>query len=151
MSPIAKMSKFKVEVKNNNPCYIYVLGQETDGSSYVLFPYPSKANPQKTMFSPYCGITGYRLFPKGKSLQADETGSKDYMAIITSSEPIDVFQLNEAVNRNKSKGFAAAVNSAIKRNSISGVDFGASNGTFGFSTAVGDKSAVAMVVVIDKQ
>ena len=151
ISPIAKMSKFKVEVKNNNPCYIYVLGQETDGSSYVLFPYPSKANPQKTIFSPYCGITGYRLFPKGKSLQADEIGNKDYMAIITSTEPIDVFQLNDAVNQNKVKGFANAVNMAIKRNSIEGIHFSANNGSFGFATTIGDKSAVAIIVAIDKQ
>jgi len=151
ISPIAKMSKFKVEVKNNNPCYIYVLGQETDGSSYVLFPYPSKSNPQKTMFSPYCGITGYRLFPKGKSLQADEVGNKDYMAIVTSSQPIDVFQLNDAVNQNKSRGFANAVNAAIKRNGVEGINFSAGNGSFGFSTPVGDKSAVAMIVAIDKQ
>ena len=151
VSPIAKMSKFKVEVKNNNPCYIYVLGQETDGSSYVLFPYPSKADPQKTMFSPYCGITGYRLFPKGKSLQADEIGNKDYMAIVTSSQPIDMFQLNDAVNQNKSRGFANAVNTAIKRNSVEGISFSAGSGSFGFSTTVGDKSAVAMIVAIDKQ
>ena len=140
-----------MEVKNNNACYVYVLGQETDGSSYVLFPYPSKVNPQQTMFSPYCGITGYRLFPRGKSLQADEMGNKDYMAIITSSEALNVFELNEAVNQNKSLGFAASINKAIKRNAVSNINFIANNGTFGFSTQTGDKNAVAMIVAIGKQ
>ena len=151
VSPIAKLSKFKIEVKNNNPCYVYVLGQETDGSSYVLFPYPSSANNEKTMFSAYCGITGYRLFPRGKIMQADNLGNKDFMAIITSSQELNIFELNQAVNQNKSNGFANAVNAAINRNAVDNVSFSASNGTFGFATQTGDKSAVAMIVAIDKQ
>lgn len=151
VSPIAKLSKFKIEVKNNNPCYVYVLGQETDGSSYILFPYPSKNNPQQTMFSPYCGITGYRLFPKGKIMQADELGNKDFMAIITSSKELNIFEINNAVNQNKSSGFANAVNLAINRTAVDNVNFSSSNGTFGFNTQTGDKNAVAMIVSINKQ
>ena len=149
---IAKLSKFKVEVKNNSPCYVYVVGQETDGSSYVLFPYPSKANPQQTMFSPYCGITGYRLFPKGKSLQADEIGNKDYIAIITSNEALDIFKINNAISQNKSAGFTNAVNNAIGNKAASNVQFSAAtNGTFGFETETNEKNIVAMIVEIKKQ
>ncbi|MFY7965515.1 MAG: C1 family peptidase [Chitinophagaceae bacterium] len=154
VTPIAKMSKFKIEVKNNNPCYIYVLGQETDGSSYVLFPYPTKANPQKTMFSPYCGITGYRLFPRGKSLQADEVGNKDYMAIITSTEALDIFAINNAVNQNKVVGFINGVNKAINADSYNSddnvVSYSANSGRLGFSSPY-NKRTVAVIVAIDKQ
>ncbi len=150
IQPIKKGTTFKVEVKNEVPCYVYVLGKETDGSSYVLFPYPTKTDPTKTMFSPYCGITGYRLFPKGKTMQADEIGNKDFMAIITSTQPLDVFQLNNAVNANKSLGFENAINKAIGRNAVGNVSFNASNGIFGFNTTVGDKNAVAMIIGIDK-
>jgi hypothetical protein len=38
--PISKGDKFKVLVANSIECYVYVFGQETDGSSYVLFPIP---------------------------------------------------------------------------------------------------------------
>lgn len=148
--PIKKGSTFKVEVKNEVPCYVYVLGKETDGSSYVLFPYPTKADPSKTMFSPYCGITGYRLFPRGKNLMADEIGTKDYMAIVTSTQPIDVFQLNNAVNANKGLGFENAINQAIGRNAVNNINFNSNNGSFGFSTSTGDKNAVAMIIAIDK-
>ena len=147
---ISKLSKFKIEVKNESPCYIYVFGQETDGSSYVLFPYPSKQNPNKTMFSAYCGITGYRLFPRGKSLQADEIGNKDFMAIVTSNKELDVFDLNNAINQNKNLGFANAVNAAIDRNALNNIRFFANNGTFGFNTNSGDLGAVAMIVEINK-
>jgi hypothetical protein len=152
ISPIAKKTSFKIELENNTPCYVYVIGMETDGSSYVLFPYPTKENPAKTMFNPYCGITGYRLFPRGKKLEADEIGNQDFFAIITSKEALDVFALNNAINQNKAMGFGNAVNAAIKRQSINGVQFNAaSNGTIGFTTSVGDKSAVACVIAIDKQ
>lgn len=152
INPVAKGTTFKVEVKNNTECYVYVIGMETDGSSYVLFPYPTKEDPTKTMFNPYCGITGYRLFPRGKSLMADEIGNKDFMAIITSKDELDVFQLNEAINKNKANGFENAVNSAIRRQSVNGVQFNSNNdGTIQFTTKTGDKAAVASIIAIDKQ
>lgn len=151
-TPVKKGTTFKIEVQNKEACYVYVLGQETDGSSYVLFPYPSKSNLGKTIFNPYCGITGYRLFPRGKSLQADEVGNKDYMAIITSAKELDVFELNKAVNANKTLGFAGAINAAIERNNNSSVRFSSNgNGTFGFETNTGDVKSVATIIAINKQ
>jgi hypothetical protein len=82
VNPIAKGTQFKVEVSNSKECYIYVLGMETDGSSYVLFPYTKK-------HSPYCGITGTRLFPRDYSMMADDVGSKDYVAVVFTAQPID--------------------------------------------------------------
>ncbi len=149
---IAKGTTFKIEVKNNTDCYVYVLGKETDGSSYVLFPYPSKDDATKTKFSPYCGITGYRLFPRGMSMMADSIGNKDYMAIVTSKQPLNVFELNDAVNQRKGSGFEAAVNAAIKRQSVNNVQFNSNNnGTIAFETSTGDKSAVACIIAINKQ
>ncbi len=152
VNPVATKTGFKIEMKNNTECYVYVLGKETDGSSYVLFPYPSKTDANKTIFSPYCGITGYRLFPRGKKLEVDEIGNRDYFTIITSKEPLDVFALNNTINQNKLMGFEKAVNIAIKRQSISGIQFSAANnGTIGFETATGDKNAVACIIAIDKK
>lgn len=151
INPIAKKTGFKIEFKNNTECYVYVIGKETDGSSYVLFPYPSKADANKTMFSPYCGITGYRLFPRGKKLEADEIGNQDFFAIITSKEPLDVFKLNTTINQNRASGFENAINVAIKRQSANGIQFNNSNdGTIGFKTSNGDKNAVGCVIAIDK-
>lgn len=149
-SPIAKGTGFKIEVKNNTDCYVYVLGMETDGSSYVLFPYPSKDDPSKTKFSPYCGITGYRLFPKGMKLMADSIGNKDYMAVVMSKEPLNVFDLNKAVNQNQSLGFEAAVNKAVKRENINGIRFNSDGKIMSFETGVTDKNAVACVIGISK-
>ncbi len=152
-SLIKKGTTFKVEVRNFNECYVYVLGKETDGSSYILFPYPTKADDTKTMFSPYCGITGYRLFPRGKSLMADTIGTKDYMAIITSKEALNIFDLNTLVNNtSKTQGFETAVNNAIKRLSAKGVEYNSSDdGTINFKTQIGDRNTVACIIAINKQ
>ncbi len=149
---IAKGTQFKMEVKNNTACYVYVLGMETDGSSYILFPYPTKNDPTKTKFSPYCGITGYRLFPRGMSMMADDIGNKDLMAVIVSKDSLNVFSLNQAVNNNRSAGFAQSVNTAVKNETISGVRFvSTASGTISFTTNTGTNKTVASIVEINKQ
>lgn len=151
-APIKAGTSFKMEVKNSSPCYLYVLGMETDGSSYVLFPYPLKDDPTRTKFSPYCGVTGYRLFPRGMSMMADSLGNRDFMAVIVSKDSLNVFRLNEAVNANRSAGFDQAVNQAIRQQAASGVQFSsAANGTMEFNMNVSGKTAVACIVAIDKQ
>ena len=152
--PVAKGTQFKMEVKNTSECYVYVLGMETDGSSYVLFPYPMKNDPARTRFSPYCGITGYRLFPRGMIMMADSIGSKDLMAVIISKDSMNVFQLNQSVNSNRSIGFTQAVNASIRQQAIGGVSFNSSaDGTMNFKTKAqdGDRAAVACIVEIDKK
>ena len=42
VSTVAPGTRFKMEIKNSTECYTYIFGQETDGSSYTLFPYPIK-------------------------------------------------------------------------------------------------------------
>jgi hypothetical protein len=98
---VAKGTRFKMEVKNNTPCYVYVFGREADGRSYTLFPYPLQNDPTKTAYTPYCGITGYRLFPKDKSMMPDEVGNKDYMAVIVSSQELNWYQINQKIDQGK--------------------------------------------------
>ena len=88
VTPIKVGTRFKMEVKNATECYIYIFGQETDGRSYVLFPY-LKQGETVSKHSPYCGITGYRLFPKAQSMEADSIGNRDYIAIVVSKDELD--------------------------------------------------------------
>jgi hypothetical protein len=46
-APMRAGTKFKVAITNSIECYVYVFGQETDGSSYVLFPYTEKHSPRQ--------------------------------------------------------------------------------------------------------
>jgi hypothetical protein len=152
VQPVAKGTTFKMEVKNNIACYVYVLGMETDGSSYVLFPYPTKEDASKTKFSPYCGITGYRLFPRGMSMQADEVSNKDYMAVIVSKTPLEIFDINQKVNAGHSAGFGAAVQKAVRSQSISNVPFNSTaDGVIHFTASAAEKNAVVSIVEIEKQ
>jgi len=100
-------TKFKIEVNNSMACYIYVLGQETDGSSYVLFPYTE-------YHSPYCGITGTRVFPSDYSMKLDDIGNKDLMVVLLSKQELDITKINDSMNKDKNTPYADRLKSLIQ-------------------------------------
>ncbi len=142
--PIAKGTRFKVEVTNNTECYTYLFGEETDGSTYVLFPYTPK-------HSPYCGITGTRVFPKDQSLTADNVGTTDVMAIVVYNQPVDYPKVNEAMKQNPASGLDAKL-SAVLGNELmapEGLTY-AEGATFG-AAGPASSNAVGFVLKIDKR
>jgi hypothetical protein len=152
ISPVAMGSKFKMEVKNNAECYIYVFGKETDGTSYTLFPYPTKEDPTKTRYSPFCGITGYRLFPKDKSMTPDSIGKRDMIAVVISNQELDWNAINQQITKNPQTDFGARVNAALGNKLSRNVSFQAtSKGTMQFNVGNDENKVVACIVEIDKQ
>jgi hypothetical protein len=148
---VAPRTKFKMEIKNSTECYIYIFGQETDGSSYTLFPYPGKDDPTKTAFSPYCGITGYRLFPKGKNLVPDNVGTKDVFAIVVTKKALDWYGLNNAITKSAGADYGAKVAAALQINGVAGVQFASgSSGTINFKADNANQNAVFCVVEVKK-
>jgi hypothetical protein len=151
INTVAPGTKFKMEIKNSTECYIYIFGQETDGSSYTLFPYPSKEDATKTAFSPYCGITGYRLFPRGKSLVPDNVGNKDAFSIVITKQAIDWYAVNNAISKSSGTDYGTKVADALNQNGIAGVRFAAGNGgTINFKADNANQSAVICVVEVKK-
>ena len=148
---VAPGTKFKMEIKNSTECNIYIFGQETDGSSYTLFPYPNKDDATKTSFSPYCGITGYRLFPRGKSLVPDNVGKKDVFAVVVTKQAIDWFAVNNAITKSSGADYGAKVADALKQNAVTGISFSAgSTGTINFKANNSGQNAVLCVVEVNK-
>ncbi len=144
VSPIKKGSKFKIEIKNAVECYIYIF-TPIDGKSTVLFPY-------KSAHSPYCGITGYRLFPRGQSIQADEVGNKEEMGVVISKQQLDYNALNTAINASTKADFAGKLNDAVAANAITNVTYSSgANGSMTFKSTGDSKNIVACMVEIDKQ
>lgn len=139
---LKKGDKFKIALQNQAECYTYVFGQETDGSSYVLFPYTKK-------HSSYCGIVGTRLFPKDYSMQADNVGNKDFMAIVVSKQPLDYTKLNQAINASKQATYVAKINEILK-GELADVKF-STNGGIRFEGNADNKNAVAVILQIDKK
>jgi hypothetical protein len=142
-SPMQKGSKFKVAITNSIECYVYVFGQETDGSSYVLFPYTEK-------HSPYCGITGTRLFPKDYSMTPDNIGNQDYIAVLVSKSPLDWNVLNSRINSSRQSGYANKVRDAIKSEEVPNVSFSAPDAVE-FNCQLQGKNVVATVIEIQKR
>ncbi|MEP6748764.1 MAG: C1 family peptidase [Bacteroidota bacterium] len=150
-TPVRKGSKFKMEVKNSTECYVYVFGKDTDGSSYTLFPYPTKEDPTKTKYAPFCGIAGYRMFPRDKSLTPDSVGTRDMMAVVISKKPLNWYQLNQQISQNPQQDYGTRLNTALGSQLIKGVRFQSTGkGSMQFSTTGGDNDVVACVVEIDK-
>lgn len=152
VNTVAPGTKFKMEIKNSVECYTYIFGQETDGSSYTLFPYPSKDDPTKTSFSPYCGITGYRLFPRGKSLVPDNVGNKDVFAIVVTKQALDWYAVNNAISKSSGNGYAEKVAAALNQHGIGNIRFAAgTGGTINFrEDGGGAQNAVICLVEVNK-
>ncbi len=151
VSPVKPGTKFKMEVKNSAECYVYVFGKETDGTSYTLFPYPRNDDPTKTRYSPFCGIAGYRLFPRDKSMTPDSLGKKDYMAVLVSKDTLDWYNLNRQISQNPSQDYASRLNSILSGRLIRNVRFQSSaKGNMQVSVNGDNNGVVACIVEIDK-
>lgn len=141
-APMKVGTKFKVAITNSIECNVYVFGQETDGSSYVLFPYTEK-------HSPYCGITGTRLFPKDHSMTPDDKGKRDYIAVVVSKEALDWNVLNSRINTSRQSTYLGKVREAIGQAEVPNVKFSAPDAVE-FSCELNGKNIVATVIEIDK-
>lgn len=151
VSPIAAGTRFKMEINNKTECYIYIFGQDTTGESYVLFPY-LKPGETISKHSPYCGITGYRLFPKAQSMEADQSGNRDYIAIVVSKDELDYNRLNNAISASSQSSYAGKVNEAVRNMQIRSVRYSnTGDGNIYFKADDNDNKAVAMIVAFDKR
>lgn len=142
-STVPAGTKFKIAITNSIECYVYVFGQETDGSSYVLFPYTEK-------HSPYVGITGTRLFPRDYSMTPDNIGSRDYIAVVVSKSPLDWNILNGRINSSRQNTYAGKVKEAIGSQEVDNVKF-SSPDAVEFSCDLNNKNVVASIIEVDKQ
>ncbi len=142
--PIAKGTRFKVEMTNNTECYAYCFGQETDGSSYILFPNTPK-------HSPYCGITGTRQFPRDQSMTADDVGTTDVMTILVYNQAIDFNKMDAALKASAAKGMDAKLSAVLGGELADAASLNYTQGkTFGASGPA-NKAAMAVVLEIEKR
>ena len=147
VNKVAAGTRFKMEIKNSSECNIYIFGQETDGSSYTLFPYPDKTDGTKTAFSPYCGITGYRLFPRGKSMVPDNVGTKDIFAVVVTKQAIDWYSVNAAISKSTGTTYGDKVLAALNNTAGSARYAAGSSGTINFKADNGANAVVSVVEV----
>jgi hypothetical protein len=111
-----------------------------------------KTGDKVSKHSPYCGITGYRLFPRQQSMELDTIGTSDQMAIVVSKDALDYNAINAAISRSGSSTFEGKVNEAVQAIQIRSARFNnTSQGQMYFKVAANDNKAVACIVTIDKQ
>ena len=151
VSPVKMGTRFKMEVRNNSECYVYVFGKETDGTSYTLFPYPRADDPARTKYSPFCGIAGYRLFPKDKSMMPDSIGTHDFMAVVISRDTLDWYGINRRISEHPNQDYAARLNEVLGDKLVGTVRYQASpRGNMQMNLDGNLPGAIACIVQIDK-
>lgn len=151
VAPIRIGDRFKMEIRNVTECYIYIFAEQVDKSSNVLFPY-LRSGETVSKYSPYCGITGYRLFPKDISMEADSIGTRDHIAIVVSKDELDYMEFNKKINRADGASYADKVNNALRDILIPSSRFSnTSEGNIYFKVAANDNKAVAGIVAFDKR
>ena len=152
-APVRAGDKFKMELKNTTECYVYVFGKEVDGTGYTLFPYPRTDDPTKTKYSPFCGITGVRLFPKDKSMTPDSIGmgGRDVIAVVISKKELNWYQLNQQISANPSADFGTRLNRVLSSSLIRNVRYSATgNGAMRFDVTGDANNVVACIVEVVK-
>lgn len=140
--PMSKGQRFKLEVTNSLACNIYIITEELDGTSTVLFPYEK--------YSPYCGIVGTRLFPNEQSLYPDEDGNLDRFAIIVAKDEIDITAINKAISNGGQKSFQAKILAALDTQHVERFSFNDGTGTVDFEGDLKGKNAVSIVIEVSK-
>ena len=135
-------TRFKIKIQNNIECYGYIFGQETDNSSYVLYPSTAK-------HSAYCGVTGSRVFPHSQSLTPDDKGTRDAFAVLISRKPIDYKKTNDAISAMRNDDYYAAFKSALGNQLINNINFRTSTGV-SFTAPSADNKMALFVIEVDK-
>lgn len=146
VNPVSKGTRFKIEIRNELECYIYLFTPPDGKNSEVLFPY-------KPVHSPYCGITGTRLFPRKESVEVDAVGNADYMAVLISKRPVDYQALNQSINQQTGSDFPTRFRQAIRSMQVANPEFKASSeGAIQYrANAREDHDWLGSVVEIQKQ
>ena len=142
-SALRKGSKFKIMINNQVECYTYILGAETTGETYVLYPYTAK-------HSPYFGITGRRLFPRDYSLTLDQVGNRDYMAVIFSKEPLNYEDIQGGMNRSRQPSFMLRMVEQLVNDFVPECSFQDGN-AISFDCRTGGKNALGVIIELDKR
>lgn len=143
-APIKMGTRFRVEINNLKECYIYVFAED-GAKSNVLFPYTAK-------HSPFCGITGSRVFPRDYAMEADNVGNKDLMTIVISKTELDFKAFNNAIQASPQTSYTAKVGDAVRNyKPISTARFSASpEGTMYFKSENDPNNLVALIVEVNK-
>lgn len=143
-TPIKTGTRFRVEINNLKECYIYVFADD-GAKSNVLFPYTAK-------HSPFCGITGSRLFPRDYAMEADNVGNKDMMALVISKTELDFNAFNNAIQASPQTSYTAKVADAVRNyKPISKATISATpQGTMYFKSENDPNNLAVLVVEVNK-
>src|SRR5690606_15886090 len=113
-----------------------------NGQVTVLFPYTPK-------HSPYCGITGTRLFPSDYSMAPDEVGSKDIFAVLVTKKPIDYDDVKKQINQTQGMDLTDKMGKVFAHKTSQSLKISGSS-SLNFTTEVNEQQVVYFVIGVNK-
>jgi len=132
--------KLKILTHNSVNCYTYILVENEQKKSKILFPY-SKNN------AAYFGITGSRLFPNNRLLPLSNQEKSQHFAIIFSKRALNWENINNLVNASRQPTFVEKIRETLKMEEVENVEFKEGKAVE-FKCDLDGKNAVVVVLEI---
>jgi len=81
----------------------------------------------------------------------DAIGTRDYMAVLITRQPVDYRKINAAINRNRQRDFGRALEMALQGQLTRNIQFRDLEGQIGMRADTGDKNALLVVIAVNKR
>ena len=136
-------TNFRIEISNNEPAYVYLLGSDLTTQVDVIFPFNDKMSPALTYKSSNVAIPNEKYF-----IQMDNKKGTDYLCILYSKKSLDIENIKRQI-ANSYGTFQERLNRVLSDKMVAKSDVDFENSKIKFKATSKGKSVVAMVVEID--
>lgn len=136
-------TNFRIQLSNNEPAYVYMIGSDLTGNVDVIFPFNDQMSPALTYKSNNVAIPNEKYF-----IQMDDKKGTDYLCILYSKKPLDIKAIKSRIAISYGT-FQERLNRVLSDKMVAKSDIQFENNKLKFKATSKGKSVVAMVVEID--
>jgi len=136
-------TNFRIQLSNNEPAYVYMIGSDLTGQVDVIFPFNTQMSPALTYKSNNVAIPNEKYF-----IQMDDKKGTDYLCILYSKKPLDIEGIKRKISSSYGT-FQERLNRVLADKMVAKADASFENNKIKFKATSKGKTLVAMVVEID--
>ncbi|MGB0522851.1 MAG: C1 family peptidase [Flammeovirgaceae bacterium] len=136
-------TNFRIQISNNEPAYVYLIGSDLTTKVDVIFPFNNKMSPALTYKSSNVAIPNEKYF-----IQMDDKKGTDYLCILYSKQALNIESIKSQI-ANSYGTFHERLNRVLSGKMVAKSDVKFEHNKIKFKATSKGKSVVAMVVEID--
>lgn len=136
-------TNFRIQISNNEPAYVYMIGSDLTTNVSVVFPFNDKISPALTYKSSNVAIPNEKYF-----IQMDDKKGTDYLCILYSKSALDIESIKRQI-ANSYGTFHDRLNRVLSDKMVEKSNVNFESNKIKFKATSNGKSVVAMVVEID--